>query len=222
VRLQPWSWGGLSLGLGAALGITAAALLGRDFRLDASWGTLLGTGLLGIGLSQKLGLSPLTTMFAMGVTVSFASPHRSEIVEMTRPTERAVLLPALVLAGAKVDFSGKMLIAMIVVALLARSLAKLIGGLLVRGATKKPVPAWVGVGLLPTGGLSIGVALSFALRFPGHVGDAVLATTAAVMTFGEIFGPSTMRAALDAAGELRPAGPMSRPSLTEPHSEPPL
>src|SRR5262249_43049477 len=65
VRLGAVSWGGLSLGLCTMLGVAAAALLGRDFRLDASWGTMLGTGLLGIGISQQLGLSPLPTMFAM-------------------------------------------------------------------------------------------------------------------------------------------------------------
>lgn len=221
VRLAPWSWGALSVGLGATLGLTATALLGRDFRLDASWGTLLGTGLLGIGLSAQLGLSPLTTMFAMGLTIALVSRHRAEIVEMTRPTERAVLLPALVLAGAKVDVGAPSLIALVVTTALVRVLVKSGAGLLLRGAIGPRVPAWVGIGLVPTGGLSISVALSFALRFPGRVGDAVLATSAAMLAIGELIGPPALRAALDAAGELRKDGPSSLGSMPSMHSVPP-
>jgi Kef-type K+ transport system membrane component KefB len=220
VRLAPWSWGGLSLGLGIVLGVTATLLLGRDFRLDASWGTLLGTGLLGIGLSAQLGLSPLTTMFAMGVAISLTSRHRVEIVEMTRPTERAVLLPALLLAGAKIDFTVPILIATVVVAVAARAAAKLAGGALLRGALGRRIPIWIGLGFLPTGGLSIGVALSFALRFPGSVGNAVLAATAALMVVGEMIGPPTLRAALAAIGEIRDGAPAgATPSLAPPPPE---
>jgi Kef-type K+ transport system membrane component KefB len=222
VRLAPWSWGALSLGLGTTLGLTATALLGRDFRLDASWGTLLGTGLLGIGLSAQLGLSPLTTMFAMGLTIALVSRHRAEIVEMTRPTERAVLLPALVLAGAKVDVAAPSLIALVVTTAVVRVVVKGFAGLALRGAIGPRVPPWAGIGLVSTGGLSMSVALAFALRFPGWVGDSVLATTAAVLAIGELLGPPVLRAALDAAGEIRPAGPTSfasAPSLPPPPPE---
>lgn len=220
VRLSPWAWGGLSLGLGFVLGFTATMLLGRDFRLDASWGTLLGTGLLGIGLSQQLGLSPLTTMFAMGATISLTSGHRHEIVEMTRPTERAVLLPALLLAGAKIDFAVPLLVASVATGFGARAVSKLAGGLLIRSAIGPRVPRWIGLGLMPTGGLSIGVALSFALRFPGRIGDTVLAITAGLMIVGEMIGPPAFRAALAAIGEIREGAPMpSSSSLTPPPPE---
>ncbi|HUK63948.1 MAG TPA: hypothetical protein VLV15_11455, partial [Dongiaceae bacterium] len=96
-------WAGVTLGLGVLCGVVAAALLGREFRLHESFGVLLGTSLFGIGLAARLGLSILALMFAMGLTLAALSRHRDEIVAMVAPTERAILLPALVLAGARVE-----------------------------------------------------------------------------------------------------------------------
>src|SRR5690606_16781993 len=61
---------GLTLGLGIVLGLVATLLLGREFRRDESWGILLGTSLLAIGVASRLGLSPIAAAFAMGLTVS--------------------------------------------------------------------------------------------------------------------------------------------------------
>lgn len=214
-NLPAWSWVALSLGLGAVMGLTAALLLGRDFRLDASWGALLGTSLLTIGLSAQLGLSPLTTLFAMGATMTTVSRHRFEVGEMVAPTERAVLLPALLLAGARIDLSATSALPWIItLTIVMRMVAKTLAGLAMRPLFPVPVSSLLGLGMISTGGLCMSIGLAFALRFPGPVGDTVLATAAAVTVFGEFFGPSTLRTVLQRAGEVADPAPQAGATST--------
>jgi Kef-type K+ transport system membrane component KefB len=205
----PWhasalGWTALTLGLGALLGAAAALLLGRDFRLDESWGVLLGASVLAVGLSTRLGLSTMTTMFAFGVAIATISPHRDEVWAMVEPTERTVLQPLLLLAGARIDVEAVPAAPWVVgAALAARLLAKGATGLTLRGTlAARLAPPTLGLGLLSTGAVCLSIGLIFALRFPGRVGDTVLVTAAALTVFGEFVGPPLLRSALRRAGEL--------------------
>jgi len=55
--------------------------------------------------------------------------------------------------------------------------------------------------------LSICIGLAFALRFPGAVGDTVLAVAVLSATVGEFVGPVRLRRTLQMAGEIE--GPPS-------------
>jgi Kef-type K+ transport system membrane component KefB len=229
IGLPAWGWAILPLGLGALLGGLTALLLGREFRLYESWGMLLGTSFIGIGLSSRLGLSPLTTMFTMGATISAVSRHRADIYAMTAPTERAVLLPTLLLAGARLDLKASPLLpAILAVTIGARLVSKVGGGLVLR-ATLGPArgaPASLGLGLASTGGLAMCIGVAFALRFPGPVGSVVLVAAAAVTVFGEFIGPASLRSVLRQVGEIAPpaspsGGPPPPPATpTGPQEEP--
>ena len=85
----------------------AAVLLGRTFRVAEAWGVMLGMSMLTIGTASRLGLAGVAAMFVMGTAISALSPHRGDIAAMIAPTERPVMLPALLLAGASVDFSHR-------------------------------------------------------------------------------------------------------------------
>ncbi len=226
----PWQvpavgWAALTLALGALLGAAAALLLGRDFRLEESWGVLLGASVLAIGLSTRLGLSTMTTMFAFGVAIATISPHRDEVWAMVEPTERAVLQPLLFLAGARIDADAVPAGYWVVgVALGARVLAKGATGLLLRGASSaaRGAPPSLGLGLLSTGAVCLSVGLLFALRFPGRVGDTVLVTAAAFTVFGEFVGPPFLRSALRRSGEIAQRTPLPTPTpFPSPFSLPP-
>jgi Kef-type K+ transport system membrane component KefB len=223
VPLPAWGWTVATWGLGIVTGLMATALLGKDFRLEESWGVLLGTSLLTIGLSTQVGFSPLTTMFAMGATIALVSRHRVEVVAMTEPTERAVLLPLLVLAGARLDLTSTpalpWIVAMVIV---ARLLSKVAGGMVLRrlagGGTGGPL---LGLGMSSTGGLAMSIGIAFALRFPGVVGDTVLAAASIVTVFGEFVGPVSLRNVLRSAGEIEvsPQPPPVAPIASEPSEE---
>ena len=203
--IDPWAWTGVTLGFGVVLGAIAALLLGREFRRNECWGLLLGLAVMGIGITVRLGLSSVGTMFVMGATTSLLSRHRSALREMVAPTERTVLHPALLLAGAHVDPKATGALAFILLfTVAARMTAKAICGVglgVFSKAARSAGPV-LGLGLLSSGALSMTLGLSFALRFPGPVGDTVLATAAALTILGELVGPWGLRSALRQAGEI--------------------
>jgi hypothetical protein len=218
----PWvAWVAITLGLGLVLGALAALLLGKTFQLGEAWGVLLGMSLLAIGATTRLGISTLGALFTMGATLSALSSHRREIAAMIAPTERAVMLPALLLAGAHVDFGAAPWVPWVVpIALVTRVIAKSLAGLGVLAASPAARPAgpFFGAGLLSAGALSMSIGLAFALRFPGPVGASVLAVAASVTLFGELAGPASLRAALARAGEI-PEAPASPQPAAAPAEE---
>ena len=208
----PWhlpivGWIGVTVGLGFALGAVAALLLGREFSLHTTWGVLLGTSLLAIGVAMRLELAPLAVTFFMGVGMAVVSPHRALLRDVVSPTERPALLPALLLAGASINLraleSTRGLVAVVAAAIVARFVGKIVFGELLRVVVPaaRPAGALVGMGLLSSGALSMSIGLLLALRFPGVVGDTVLVTAAVSAIFGELVAPASLRRALVRAGE---------------------
>jgi Kef-type K+ transport system membrane component KefB len=216
---SPWIWFGVTLGLGALLGAMAAALLGRTFRVAEAWSVMLGMSMLAIGTASRLGLASITAMFVMGTAISVLSPHRRDVVAMIAPTERPVMLPALLLAGANVELSTvRWLPWVLAAAVVARLLGKQLVGLAVLAVAPpaRPAGARLGLGLSSAGALSMCVGLAFSLRFPGVVGNVILACAAVVTVVGEILGPASLRASLRRAGEVPdPAETPANPAPTE-------
>jgi Kef-type K+ transport system membrane component KefB len=208
VALPGLAWAGLTIALGVLLGLLASVLLARESRLHESWGVLLGTSLFAIGLAVRLQLSFLAMMFFMGIALAGSSRHRDEVAAMIAPTERPVLLPALVLAGARISPNVTSGLPWIVAAAVGVRLAvKILVGFLVWAGygVARPAGPSLGLGLLSTGALAMAVGLSFALRFPGVVGDTILLTVAVVTVFGEFVGPGRLRVSLQRAGEISEA-----------------
>lgn len=223
----PWhvpvaGWLAVTVALGFALGAVAALLLGREYSLHTTWGVLLGTSLLAIGVASRLELAPLAVTFFMGVGMAVVSPHRVQIRNVVAATERPVLLPALLLAGASVDLralqSTRGLIAIIAAAIVARVLGKILFGEMLRALVPamRPAGPLLGVGLLSSGALSMSIGLVLALRFPGVVGDTVLVAAAVSALLGELVAPAMIRRALVRAGEVPEVEPQSVRSIPAP------
>jgi hypothetical protein len=205
----PWAIAGLTVGLGALLGALCALLLGREFRLRESWGTLLGLSLVGVGVAAQVGLSYLAVLFVLGATLIATSRHAGEVRAMLAPTERGALLPILIICGISLDtelsnlkqaalvfgvvFGARLLVRLVLGRLLAASLPFAAAG----GAGR------VGMGLLSSGSLTMCIGLATALAFPGSTGTTVLLVSAALCVAGELAGPPMLRGALRRAGEIR-------------------
>lgn len=203
LHLTPWAWVGITVGLGVALGAMTAMHIGRELRVAQTWGVLLGMSVLGLGVAARLGMSVLTVLFFMGWTTAVLSRHRAALRAMVAPVERPIVLPALVLAGAHVDFRAMPgLVPIVGIALAARIVAKLAFGAAI--ALPHKASAALGAGLLSSGALSMSVGLAFVIRFPGPVGDAVLATAFVTCIVGEVVGPLVLRRVLHGAGEIAP------------------
>jgi Kef-type K+ transport system membrane component KefB len=205
VKMPLRDWPLITVALGLLLGGGAALLVRSELKLDETWAILFGVSLIAIGTTARLALSTLTASFFAGVAVSLLSKHGKELRAMVGPTERPVLLPALLLAGAHLSFHDNPRLPWIAAAAIAaRFAAKLLVGL-VLAATARPARkagALVGLSLMSSGALAISIGLAFALRFPGLVGDTVLVVAALSATVGEFVGPARLRLALRRAGEI--------------------
>jgi hypothetical protein len=200
---------GVTLAVGAVLGIVSAVLLGREFRRDESWGILLGTSVLGAGLSAKIGLSSMATLFVMGLTLALVSRHRLEIKFMVQVSEKPVVLPVLLAAGASVAVDGVPKLGWVVAAALAARVGvELARGLFVAAVVPSARPAWaeVGLGMSSTGALALAAAYTLRVRVPGASSDAVLLVAAASVLLGEAVGPALLRRAITRTGEAHAGG----------------
>jgi Kef-type K+ transport system membrane component KefB len=198
-------WPALTVSLGLLLGAGAALLVRSNLPQDDAWAVLFGVSLIAIGTSARLALSTLTASFFMGVAVSLLSSQRRELRAMVAPTERPVLLPALLLAGARLDFRASPALPWIAAAAIGgRFVAKIVVGWVLALVSKPARQAGplVGLSLMSSGALAMSIGLAFALRFPGAVGDTVLVVAAVAATVGEFVGPARLRRALQAAGEI--------------------
>jgi hypothetical protein len=206
----------ITLLLGVLLGLVALVLVGKRVNGHAVWGAFLGTALLGVGVAQRLGLSDLTVTFVEGVTIAILSEQRNALRKLLGPTERAVMLPTLLLAGTRLDFTVIKnhwhLILIVLFVLFSRALTKWISGLMLTAASSdvRASGGSIGAGLMSAGALSIALGLTIAMRFPSAAGDLILITAALAVAFGELFAPRALRRLLDLAGEMDQA----RPSMT--------
>ncbi|MBN9167020.1 MAG: hypothetical protein BGO98_46555 [Myxococcales bacterium 68-20] len=226
LSLPAWGWFAASIALGALLGTVTAMLL-RGAEDDAVWGALIGTLLLGVGAAARFGLSTIFVTFVMGIALAAASPSRRALRKIVIPTERAVLYPMLLLAGARLDptpiVENRMLLALVALVLLARILGKVISGLVVRATAPaaRPAGAWLGIVLLSSGPVSTACGFVFALRFPGPVGDTLLICAVASAILGELVSTLSLKAMLTETGEIAPAVVASAPARTASIPPPP-
>lgn len=205
---------GVTLLFGAAIGLVAALLLGRDFRRDESWGVLLGTGLLTAGAADRVGLSLLGAMFALGLILA-ASRHRLDIKAMVTPTEKPVLLPVVLLAGAYVNLKLPTSVFVLVgLAVGAKIVVRVLLGLVLAVGPARGTGADFGVSMLASGGFTIAAALAFSTRVPGVASDTVLLFAVVSTILGEWVSPAALRRSLNRAGELHAVDPseVGRPS----------
>jgi hypothetical protein len=214
----------LTLGLGSLLGIACAWLVGRTPRHVEWWTLMMGCTWFASGIATNLDQSGMTATFMLGLALNLFSSHASELRSMFSRTEGAILLPALVLAGAHVRAPGEQLeMLLIAVALLARMLGAMISGATVACVRKstRPAAGWLGLGMLSSGTLTMMVGFALALRFEGRVGRLALLIAGLGTLLGELVGPFALRRALASAGELNereptPAHGSEASSLKEP------
>ncbi len=217
VDLPAAGWFGLSLALGGLLG-TVTALLLRGAEGYAAWGALIGTIMLGVGTSSRFGLCTIFVTFVMGIALAAVSPNRRALRRMVSPTERAILYPMLLLAGAHIDarplIEHRMLVALVALVLIARVVGKIVCGFLVRAVfpAARPAGPALGIVLLSSGPVSVSCAFVFALRFPGRVGDTLLVAAAASAVLGELVSTLAVKGMLTDLGEVTPSSVPAPPS----------
>jgi len=217
VHLPPIGWAGATIGVGVVLGVLTTLLLARDLRVAESWGTLLGTSLMTIGLAARLDLAAVTALFALGASIGWFSRHRTEVRAMINSTERAVTLPALVLAGARIEPAsiGRLVLLVPLVVIVRLAMKAVTAELMRTRGAARGSSRLLGLGLSSSGGMSVLIGLAIALRFPGRIGDTILACAVATSVAGELAGPIALQRVLLRAGEIVEPEPVPQEGAAE-------
>lgn len=183
---------GGALVLGPLLGGLGAVLLGEAPGPRELWGTLLGISALAVGLSDRFGVSVVAVLFALGATLAKVTRHRKELVRAVAPTERAMLLPLLVVIGVRIDVSEGLVLVGLAAGLGALRVAAhagLLSGLW--GAKTRNVS---GVSALSTTPLVVLVAASAAPVATDGPRDILLPCAFVLAVLGEVASPLALRA----------------------------
>jgi Kef-type K+ transport system membrane component KefB len=134
-------------------------------------------------------------------------------------TEGSLLLPALLLAGARLELpEGYDELLLIGTALFARLLVNYLIGASLALSRKawRPSATWLGFAMSSSGTLTMMVGLALSLGLDEQLGQFVLTCAALGTLFGELLGPLAMRRALERAGEVSaPSGELPEPSGAE-------
>jgi Kef-type K+ transport system membrane component KefB len=198
--LSPWVLGVGTLLAGALLGAPCAWLMDRASSRAERWTVLLGAAWLTTGIAKSLGLSAIASTFALGATLASFTREREVLRHTLGRTEGAVLLPALLLAGAQLRRpAGHEETLLIATAIGLRLVLSLVFGVVLslkRRETRR-LGLWLGAGMLAPGSLTMVVGFALAMRCPPEIARPALLVAFLSTLFGELIGPRALRQVID-------------------------
>lgn len=159
---------------------------------------------LGVGISNILGLSPLLTNIMIGTTLVNFLPRSEKAFHSINNFVPAFYVLFFTLAGASLDFSIFKTIGFIgIVYVFARGLGKFIGSFIGSLSVKaeKTVTKYLGLGLLPQGGVSIGLSVLVRQQLPEYATAITTIIMFSILIY-ETTGPIFAKIAISKAGEI--------------------
>ena len=204
----------LSIFFGGLLGIILEKLarhvfikFGKHERNDAYLTVSICAVLLSVTGSHYAGLSPiLTPMVAGMVFTNFVNKESFKLEAKAIDKFTAPLMICFfTLAGADLDFSILLSAGIVgIIYVIARVIGKMVGAYLGAKMSKAPanVQKYLGLGLLPQGGVAIGMVIACTTVFPEAEGLFVQTVVLAGIVIYELLGPTLVKFALKQSGEL--------------------
>jgi len=208
-ELSPERWLAVSLLSGVLVGLVFLSLTRRAPTTDELTLSLLGTVLFGAGAGYALGLSPLLVTIIAGAVVANLSSHKRRVLATLSAWERPAYHILLILTGTLLTVPSAWVWAAVLLFVGWRLSAKYLGGYAALRLLRLPeVPPTVGLALVAQGGLTVAIALNYAIAYrqqaPAAV-DVVLTTVVALVALNEVLSPSIIRGVFHrAAAEARP------------------
>lgn len=196
----------LSLGIGGVIGLVLAAGI-RLFHSRANRLMLCLTAvMLGIALSDLLGLSSLLLCMMIGAVYCNLGADTGTVMDLCDRWTPPVLLLFFVISGAELQLSVIPTVGLLgVVYMITRSLGKYFGayfGSVVTHADTN-IRKYLGITLLPQAGVAIGMAQLAMVQLPQY-GAQIRAVVLCATLIYELVGPFLTKKALQAAGEISP------------------
>lgn len=197
----------LSLVIGFILGIVLS-IGTKFFKSRANRISLVVTAVfLGVGISDKFGLSSLLLCMAIGAALANYSPVSDPVMDSSERWTPPLFMLFFVISGAQFNFSVlKTVGAVGVIYILMRSFGKYFGAMLgckIAG-TEKTVRQYLGITLLPQAGVAIGMA-QLSLTVVPEYGEQIRAVVLCATLVYELIGPLLTKLALQKAGEIQKA-----------------
>jgi hypothetical protein len=211
----PLGMAAVTIGSGLVLGAVSGWLIGRASSPVERWTILLGSVWLATGMAKSLGLSALAATFTLGATLSAFSQQAGKLRDVMGRTEGAVLLPALLLAGAHLRRPEPLEAMLIGGALALRIALNFVFGF---GLSRKRrethgLGIWIGAGMLAPGSLTVVVGFAMTLRCPPEIARPALLLAVLGTLLGELLGPRALKRILHRFSSAPPTAPGPRPSL---------
>lgn len=151
-------------------------LFGHEAR-DPALRTALHVGvvLLTAGTAAHLSLPPVAATLIAGITVAnLPGTHARGLEGAIAFLEPPLTVLLLVIAGASMPVPNGLALVVLVVFLLLRTSSKIVGGRLASRLAPDELPAQVGLGLLPSGAVALGLALDHGLAARNAFGESVV------------------------------------------------
>lgn len=195
----------LSLVIGFVLGIILS-IGTKFFKSRANRISLVVTAVfLGVGISDKFGLSSLLLCMAIGAALANYSAVSDPVMDGSERWTPPLFMLFFVISGAQFNFSVlKTVGAVGVIYILMRSFGKYFGAMLgckIAG-TEKTVRKYLGITLLPQAGVAIGMA-QLSLTVVPEYGEQIRAVVLCATLVYELVGPLLTKLALQKAGEIK-------------------
>ncbi|MDE5994849.1 MAG: cation:proton antiporter [Oscillospiraceae bacterium] len=197
----------LSLVIGFAVGVILSVGT-KFFKSRANRISLVCTAVfLGVGISEKFGLSSLLLCMAIGAALANYSHVAEKVMDGSEHWTPPLFMLFFVISGAQFNFSIlKQIGAVGVIYILMRSFGKYFGarlGCRIAG-TEKTVRNYLGITLLPQAGVAIGMA-QLSLTVVPEYGEQIRAVVLCATLVYELVGPLLTKLSLQKAGEIQKA-----------------
>ena len=193
-----------SIGLGFVVGyiftFLSTKIKSHDHMLCLILVTILGT----TGLANMFGISPLLCNMVVGATACNLNRNIKRIFDIINEFAPPIHLLFFTFAGASLNLSVLKSIGFLgIVYALSRAIGKISGATIGAKMVNAPprVQKWLGLALLPQGGISIGLSMIVARELPDHAGDIITVILFSVLVF-EIMGPILAKISITKAGEV--------------------
>lgn len=193
-----------SLGLGAVLGFILAWVAQRAGDRDELQGMSLAAIAVATGLSNLLGFSPLLTNIVMGTVLVNVMRSSTRVFSSINDFASPVYILFFTLAGASLDLRILMSVGIMGFGyIIARAGGKALGAYVGARQVKahENVQKYLGLALLPQGGISIGLSVLVRQYLPQYAVPITTIIMFSVLVY-EVSGPIFAKIAISKAGEI--------------------
>jgi Kef-type K+ transport system membrane component KefB len=195
----------IALALGGAVGVCLRQLIRFVRGREGMLGVTLGTVLLTSGIAIGLEASSLLANMMLGFMVANCVRQGDQLFEVVESIEEPIFAMFFILAGAHLDLgiiqtAGWLTLAITV----GRFSGKLLGSRFGAQISQAPeaVKRYLGLGLLPTAGVTVGLVLLAADIFgPSRISEVMVGAVLGSVIINELMAPILVRYALTKAGE---------------------